>query len=191
MKKLCVLALSLLALPVLADNNRGFYLGLGASSIEDYQDGVDDVSQIRAAELFGGYKYNDALGIELRLGSGQSVGSTNVYFDAAGTLQSGSLEREIDSYQSLYYKPELVNDEAKLYALIGYTHLSSSRRVLDSAGKVIQGESVDGSASGLSYGLGVGFVINEHFNINFEYKNICEDVSGKPNLASVNVDYRF
>lgn len=191
MKTLCVLALSLIALPALADNNRGFYLGAGASSIKDYQDGVDNVSQIRAVELFGGYKYNAALGIELRLGSGQKAGTSNVYFDKAGTLQSGNLEREIDSYQSVYYKPELVNDEAKLYALIGYTHLSSSRRVLDSAGKVIEGETEDGSASGLSYGLGIGFVINEHFNINFEYKNISEDVSGKPNLASVNVDYRF
>jgi opacity protein-like surface antigen len=191
MKKLCVLALSLLALPALADNNRGFYLGAGLSSIKDYQDGVDNVSQIRAAELFGGYKYNDALGIELRLGSGQSTGTTNVYFDSTGALQAGNLEREIDSYQSIYYRPELVNDEARLYALIGYTHLSSSGRVLDSAGKEIAGQTKDGSASGLSYGLGIGFVINEHFNINFEYKNICEDISGKPNLASVNLDYRF
>ncbi len=189
MKKLCVLALSLLALPVLADNNRGFYLGLGASSIEDYQDGVDNVSQIRAAELFGGYKYNAALGIELRLGSGQTTGTSNVYFDTTGTLQSGSLEREIDSYQSLYYKPELANDEAKLYALIGYTNLSSTGTILDTTGKVVSTE--DTKASGVSYGLGIGFVINEHFNINFEYKNICEEISGKPNLASINVDYRF
>ena len=191
MKTLCVLALSLLALPALADNNQGFYLGAGASSIKDYQDGVDNLSQIRAAELFGGYKYNDALGIELRLGSGKKAGTSNVYFDKAGTLQSGNLEREIGSYQSLYYKPELVNDEAKLYALLGYTHLSSTRKVFDAAGKVIADEGKDGSASGFSYGVGIGFVINEHFNINFEYKNISEEVSDKPNLASVNVDYRF
>lgn len=189
MKKLCVLALSLIALPALADNNRGFYLGVGASSIEDYQDGVDDVSQIRAAELFGGYKYNAALGIELRLGSGQTTGTSNFYVDPAGDMHHGSLEREIDSYQSVYYKPELVNDEAKLYALIGYTNLSSTGTILDTNGALVSTEDI--KASGFSYGLGIGFVINEHFNINFEYKNICEEISGKPNLASINVDYRF
>jgi opacity protein-like surface antigen len=189
MKKLCVLALSLLALPVLADNDRGFYVGAGAASIKDTQDGVDNVSQIRAAELFGGYKYNGALGIELRLGSGQTTGTSTRYFDALGALQTGTLERDIGSYQSLYYKPELVNDEAKLYALLGYTHLNSSGKIKDSTGKLVR--SSDSSSSGYSYGIGVGFVVNEHFNVNIEYKNICEDISGKPNLASVNVDYRF
>lgn len=189
MKKLCILALSLLALPALADNNRGFYLGAGVASIDDTQDGVDNVSQIRAAELFGGYKYNAALGIELRLGNGQTTGTSTRYFDAQGALQTGTLERDIGGYQSLYYKPELVNDEAKLYALLGYTNVNSSGKIMDSTGKLVR--SSRGSASGYSYGIGVGFVINEHFNINIEYKNICEEISGKPNLASLNVDYRF
>jgi len=189
MKKLCVFALSLLALPALADNNRGFYIGAGAASIEDIQDGVDNVSRIRAIEIFGGYKYNAALGVELRLGNGQTTGTSTAYFDDQGALQRGSLERDIGSYQSLYYKPELVNDEAKLYALIGYTHVSSSGKILDSTGALVR--SSDNSESGLSYGLGVGFVINERFNINLEYKNICEEISGKPNLASINIDYRF
>jgi outer membrane autotransporter protein len=189
MKKLCVIALSLLALPVLADNNRGFYLGAGAASIKDSQDGMDNMSQIRATEFFGGYKYNDALGIELRLGKGQTTGTSSLYFDDKGALQKGSVEREIGNYTSLYYKPELVNDEAKLYALLGYTHVDTSGTVKDATGKEVR--SADGSASGYSYGLGVGFVVNEHFNINFEYKNLSDEISGKPNLASVNLDYRF
>jgi len=189
MKKLCVIALSLLALPVLADNNRGFYLGAGGASIKDSQDGVDNMSQIRAIEFFGGYKYNDALGIELRLGNGKTTGTSRFYFDDNGSLQNGSVERDIGSYSSIYYKPELVNDEAKLYALLGYTHVNTSGSVRDEAGKLVR--SSNGSASGYSYGLGVGFVINEHFNINLEYKNLSDEISGRPNLASLNFDYRF
>lgn len=189
MKKLCVIALSLLALPVLADNNRGFYLGAGGATIKDNQDGVDNMSRIRTIEFFGGYKYNDALGIELRFGNGKTTGTSQFYFDDNGSLQNGSVERDIGSYSSIYYKPELVNDEAKLYALLGYTHVNTSGSVKDAAGKLVR--SSNGSASGYSYGLGVGFVINEHFNINLEYKNLSDEISGKPNLASLNFDYRF
>ncbi len=189
MKKLCVIALSLIALPVLADNNRGFYLGAGGSIIDDYQDGVDDMSNIKAVEILGGYKYNDALGVEVRFGKGKTIGTSSFYFDDKGVVQSGSVEREIGNYTSLYYKPELVNDEAKLYALLGYTHVNTSGTVKDATGKQVR--SVDGSASGFSYGVGVGFVINEHVNINFEYKNLSDEISGKPNVASVNLDYRF
>jgi opacity protein-like surface antigen len=189
MKKLCIIALSLLTLPALADNNRGFYVGLGGSVIEDYQDGVDDLSNIKAAEILGGYKYNSALGVEIRFGKGKTTGTSRFYFDDARALQNGSVKREIGSYSSLYYKPELVNDEAKLYALIGYTHVNSSGTVKDAAGKVVR--SSDGSVSGFSYGIGVGFVINEHFNVNIEYKNLSDEISGKPNLASLNFDYRF
>ncbi len=189
MKKLCILAISLLALPVLADNNRGFYAGIGGVTIKDEQDGVDNVSRIRGVELFGGYKYNAALGGELRIGSGLKSGTSTSYADADGAILSGNLEREIDSYQSIYYKPELVNDEAKLYALLGYTHLSSSGKVTAKDGTVVY--DIDDSASGFSYGIGVGFVIDEHFNVNLEYRNICKEISNKPNLASINIDYRF
>jgi opacity protein-like surface antigen len=203
MKKLCVIALSLLALPVLADNSRGFYLGLGGSVIDDYQDGVDDMSNIKAVEMLGGYKYNDALGVEIRFGKGKTT-ATSSYSLGIDSKPSPrnvySFEREIGNYTSIYYKPELVNEEAKLYGLFGYTigKTSGSSRidlVEDNQGKWVTksstSKSSESSFSGFSYGIGVGFVINEQFNINLEYKNICNEISGKPNLASVNVDYRF
>lgn len=177
MKNAYLLAFSLLAIPALADNNKGFYLGIGASSINDRQDDPVDTTSIRAGELFGGYKYNAALGVELRLGTGLK----------AGESKDGTLERDIGDYQSIYYKPELVNDVAKLYALLGYTRISSSAN-LDTA---LAAADKSLSYSGASYGIGIGFVINEQLNINFEYKNICEDLYNKPNTASVNFDYRF
>ncbi|RYZ94102.1 MAG: porin family protein [Moraxellaceae bacterium] len=157
--------------------------------MDDLEDGVDNLSNIRAVEYFGGYKYNDALGIELRFGNGMKEGTSKNYFDAQGVIQSGKLKREIGSYESIYYKPELVNDEAKLYALLGYTHVNSSVKITDTSGALVS--SSDDSASGYSYGIGIGFVINEHFNINIEYRNICDEISGKPNLVGLNIDYRF
>lgn len=188
MKKLCVLALSLLALPVLADNNRGFYVGAGAASFDDLQD-AEDAKRVTAIEIFGGYKYNAALGIELRLGNGRTSDADIKYVDLQGASQMGTLRLGVDDYQSIYYKPELVNDEAKLYALLGYTHLKASAELRDAAGKFVKSHNESGS--GFSYGVGVGFVINEHFNVNLEYRRICEEFDSKPNVASVNIDYRF
>lgn len=176
MKNAYVLALTLLAIPALADNNKGFYLGVGASSVNDEQDAPIDTTSIRTVELFGGYKYNDALGIELRLGSGAKEGIS----------KDKTIERDIGNYQSIYYKPELVNDDAKLYALIGYTKISTTLKNTS-----LTPSTEDKDYSGVSYGVGIGFVINEKFNINFEDKNICEDLYDKPNTASVNFDYRF
>lgn len=174
----------------MADNTKGFYIGAGVSSIKDYQDGVEDITRIRATELLGGYKYNDALGIELRVGNGYQTGTSSFYFSAPGTaIQSGALERTINNYKSIYYKPELINDEAKFYALLGYTSVNSSVDVQDNLGNLVS--QTEGSNSGYSYGLGVGFVVSAHFNFNIEYKNICDEISGKPNMASVNMDYRF
>jgi|GEM_PF-351710 len=209
MKKLCLLALSIFSFSVLADNNNGFYAGIGGASIKDDQDQLDTLSRIKATELFGGYKYNDALGVELRIGNGKSTGIGEASIDGTGTngFASGerhitSYAREIGNYRSIYYKPELVNDEAKLYALLGYSQVDTSSVITDAAyqlntstgnydSKATTVTKSKYSVSGYSYGIGIGFVLNEHFNINIEYRNICEDISNKPNLAAVNVDYRF
>jgi opacity protein-like surface antigen len=180
MKKLYVLALSLLAIPTMADNSRGFYLGLGGSRIEILQDGLDDTSPIKAAEILAGYKYNDALGLEIRYGSGQTKAERNPTNLAA----KGILTHDVESYSSIYYRPELVNDEAKLYALLGYTQIDVSTVVGAAAPVAV-------SKSGVSYGIGVSFVMSEKFNLSIEYKNICEKLSNKPTVYSILVDYRF
>lgn len=213
MKKLSLLAAGLLALNAFADNDRGFYVGLGGAVIDDYQDGIENLSHIKAQELFGGYKYNDALGVELRIGNGRTTGTTSYnlpYEDSQGVNLPNqrhfySIEREINHYTSIYYKPELVNEEAKLYALIGFTSVSTEGSRQDDVKKAVSNSSGNitwntlstattkdsGTHSGFSYGVGVGFVLAEHFNLNIEYRNICNDISGKPNMLGVNVDYRF
>ena len=200
LKKASLVILGLAALPAFANNDKGFYVGLGVSGVDDRQDSVTidnieynvDTKKLRVGEVIGGYKYNAALGGEIRLGSGFGT-SEGIPFtfnaDHSDIVATGKLERKLGTYESIYYKPELVNDDAKLYALLGYTHLSSSVKNKDLSGNEISSESK--SYSGFSYGLGIGFVINERFNVNFEYKNLCEELYDKPNAASINIDYRF
>ncbi|RYZ93730.1 MAG: hypothetical protein EOO68_21585 [Moraxellaceae bacterium] len=200
LKKVSVLAFGFIALPTLANNDKGFYLGLGAAVVDDRQDFITigttqynvNTKKPRVGEIIGGYKYNNVLGGEIRIGSGFVGGKgTPFAFNTAGTdtVPTGKIEREIGDYQSIYYKAELVNDEAKLYALLGYSQLSTSVSSEDLNGNKLGSSSE--SYSGVSYGVGIGFIVNERFNVNFEYRNICEELYDKPNTAGINIDYRF
>jgi hypothetical protein len=184
MKKLAIFALSLLAIPAMADNSRGFYAGLGGSRIQIPEDGgILETSPFRGAEILAGYKYNGLLGIEVRYGAGISKG-TKTLRDAVTQKNAVLLTHEVDNYSSVYYRPELINDEAKLYLLLGYTKIDVSTGV--GAAKP-----VPVSYSGLSYGLGVSFVTADNYNFTVEYKNICEELSSRPTVYSVGFDYRF
>jgi outer membrane autotransporter protein len=209
MTKALLCALTLIALPAFADNQRGFYVGGGVANLQDDQDEVTlsdtlvsgRTTSIIAGEIFGGYKYNGLLGAEVRVGTGGRVGTGKVY-DATVTSSTtdgvttstttinstSSLERELGSYGSIYYKPEITNDEASLYALIGYSFLSTTGTITSTAGAVTTTRQ---HYSGLSYGLGVGFVVTDNVNLNIEYRNLCDDLYQSPNMASLSFDYRF
>src|SRR6187402_48408 len=100
LKKTSLLVLGLIALPAFADNNKGFYVGIGMSGVDDKQDfqTIDnveyniDTNQLRLVELIGGYKYNAALGGEIRLGSGVSSGEGTPFAfnaDRSGIVPTG------------------------------------------------------------------------------------------------------
>lgn len=125
-------------------------------------------------EVFGGYKLNAFVGGEIRAGA--SLGG----------------DSKITNYESIYYRTESANSVGKTYLLVGYTHADFE----ESSGNY--------NFNGFSYGAGVGFVINESFNLNLEYK-VLADASGthyidkyhqekldtKLSSVSATVDYRF
>jgi hypothetical protein len=100
MKRLLAVVMSLVSVCAMADNERGFYVGVGMAEFM-YDDETIDVSNARTAEILGGYKYNAALGVEIRYGTGVSEGKSK------NDATAGRLKREIDSYYAVYYKPEL------------------------------------------------------------------------------------
>ncbi len=177
MKILILVFLSLLSIQAVAD--QGFYVG-GGGGLVRFDDEVATGASLKnvelgAAELLGGYKYNNALGIEVRAGSNLKK----------RTIATGGVEREIaiDHYESIYYRPELTNPEAKLYALIGYSQVEQS----SSTGT----DEVSDSLSGLSYGIGIGFTMNPDFNFNIEYRRLLDESDFEINIAGINIDYRF
>ncbi len=125
-------------------------------------------------EIFGGYKLNSFVGGELRYG--QTTGG----------------DSEITNFESAYYRVESSNSVGKTYLIAGYTHIDFSA------------PDGDFNFNGFSYGAGVGFVINDQFNLNFEYKVLADadgtryidkftraSLSTKLTSIGATVDYRF
>jgi hypothetical protein len=128
------------------------------------------------AEVFGGYKMSPYVGGEIRI----------------GTSPGG--KTKITNYESLYYRTESANSVGKTYLLAGFSQVNLEA----SNGKI--------SVAGPSYGAGVGFIVNDYFNVNLEYKVLVtgsgtltpkdkaqksKDVDMKLESVGLSVDYRF
>lgn len=112
-----------------------------------------------------------------------------------GEVRAGSSsgKQKIRNFESVYYRTESANSVGKTYLLLGYTRVD-----LDTT-------AANFSLDGFSYGAGVGFVINDRFNLNLEYKVLVNgkgtatlpdgtDVDNqkmKLSGVSATVDYRF
>jgi hypothetical protein len=127
-------------------------------------------------DFFGGYKMNPYVGGEIRLGVSPG-GST-----------------KITNYEALYYRTESANSVGKTYLLAGFSQVNLETR----EGKI--------SISGPSYGVGVGFIVNDYFNVNIEYRILVtgtgsltpndkaqksSDKDMKLGSFGLTVDYRF
>ncbi len=176
MRILALATLVLLANSVVAESVfeklERFYVGGGMNVVSA---NTTDVSgndlNFSTLELHGGYKYNGFLGAEARVG----FGLTDENFNNGTTIAETSL----DYHASVYWRPETVNEIAKLYGLFGFSTVS------------ISSDDESNSEGGLSYGGGVGFVFAEDWNLNFEYRLLLDNDTDEFSAFSANVDYRF
>lgn len=189
MKHTALLALILCGNIAFADQNNGFFVGGNAAYISsdtfveiNSEEEKIDVT-LSAIELVAGYKYNSWLGIDLRYGSSLSDHDESI---SADTLISG-FEYSIDSYQSIYYRPEITNKEAKLYFLLGYTTLDATTETLRSDGDI----TVEYSESGTSYGMGAGWFVGDDLVINVEYRQLLDKEEDEFSIITLGADYRF
>ncbi len=211
MKRLTLLTACLLSLPTWADNNRGFFVGAGTTYTEAFEyPGLEDPIKIKSVELLAGYKYNNLLGIEVRYGGGYDSKEFDTAIptdDEEAEAQIADTEYEVDDYYSIYYKPELINEEARLYGLIGYTSMDRTVKFNNpalAAGYLVHSPTFDpqedeinedgeltNSDSGFSYGIGAGWFVNKHFNINVEYRILMKTSDERLSTAGIYFDYRI
>lgn len=185
------LALALLTAPALADNKRGFYAGIGTGVVAGRAHTPYDEARMPVLELSAGYKYNGLLGLEARVGTGiKEEGDTESYYFQAEQEDNDALteiEREVDQFSAIYYRPELTNETARLYGLLGYAEVDTLVTRWEGNDSTEQSESV----SGTSYGLGAGWYVNDRVNFNIEYRQLVKTDERRFEALTIQWDYRF
>lgn len=190
MKKQWLLGVAFLAAGAQAEQF-DYYAGAGLGIWNFTEKSHNKVFNVSSLEVQGGLTFWNWLSLEGRLGAGVE-GSTELtgYKENGNTLPQNT-ELTLDNYASLYVKPELRNDIAKLYALLGFSSVSSSTEStkLDSAST--KNGSNSNTISGLSFGVGMGFQMSEAAVINLEYVRLVQDSGFRYNGYNVGFNYRF
>lgn len=229
MKKLLLTALSSLAMGAYAADDHKFYAGGGLSfwELKNSEQG-DGKINLSALEASAGYEALPWLAIEGRVGFGIerdreefSTGLYNNTLNAETELMDfkqdiTDAKVELEYYASIYLKPQIKNDTAVLYGLLGYTTYSTTFEgytqtymgsYTPSTG-VITDWNRDGAATALpsdsqsesnfSMGLGVGFYFKDRYVFNIEYKNFAQSApvgdtenSVRANGLNFGVNYSF
>jgi len=122
--------------------------------------------------LLAGYKYNQYIGLEYRYT--RSFGDLEVDSESGSYDVSGEL-----SNSAIYLKPSYTYENLNLYGLLGYGRVLLS---LDTPS--------DYSESGLQWGLGASYNINEEVSVFVDYTNLYdgEEFDGLYPMQDVTVD---
>lgn len=182
MKKLSILLLLIVSSGVAADSP-AFYLGGGVAQVDAGDSFYGE--KFTALEVIGGYRHNDLLGLELRIGRGISDEDITLQYgdfnqDEPIVLQeTGSLS--LDRYNSVFYRPQFGENRFNVYGLLGYSQIKLS----------LSGSNIHDSVSdsGLAYGAGAGWAVLPKLNINFEFRRFDDDP--EHDVIAANAVYSF
>jgi opacity protein-like surface antigen len=152
--------------PAFADNEGGFYAGVGAGQFNIEVDDVDTTDEFEEAfdgddtvyKVFAGWRFNPFISVELD------------YIDLGGpedTIDDIKVKAEIDGFAP-YLIGTLPVGPIELFARVGYYFYD-----VEISGQNIG--SVSDSDEDLVYGAGVGLTLFEHLHARLEYEII--DVS--------------
>lgn len=223
MKKLLLIALSTsLAMGANAADDKKFYAGAAGSAWKMSDDSTGSANfNLSALEGAFGYEALPWLAVEARVGFGVGRQTEDIGWSGYSltelsapttedpdakepgvryTRLESPVKAELNYYASFYLKPQIKNDTAIFYGLIGYTVFDSEFSVAPStltqseyAGEIDKPDewiyrngasSINSDSAGeysesegsFSMGVGVGFYFKEHYVFNIEYKNLIQSL---------------
>jgi opacity protein-like surface antigen len=168
--------------PAFADNESGFYAGVGAGQFNVKVDDVDTSDEFKETfdgddtvyKLFAGWRFNKFIGVELD------------YIDLGGpedTVENIKVKAEINGFAP-YVIGTVPVGPVELFARVGYYFYDVK----------IKGESlgsVSDSAEDLVYGAGIGLTFFEHLHARLEYEIIDVSDVDEANAVWLSGAWRF
>lgn len=232
-----LIALSTLAMGAQAADKQ-FYAGGGIAAWDADSPALGSSTlNLRSLEGLAGYNIFPWLAVEGRIGFGiesereisyELTSAITLTGDTFGDDEIATADRietnsktDLNYYASLLVKPQVANDKAALYGLIGITNYDISSDVTSSdvitsyllvdqeiggetvedvpvvTGNVVQGTptavTIDESEVALSLGIGVSFFFDD-ITVNAEWKNYVignDDTDTEASGVSANITYSF
>jgi len=175
-------ALVALSTPSFAENDSGFYVGLGAGQFNVEIDDVDTANGIQEAfdsddtvyKLFAGWRFNPFIGVEVD------------YVDLGGpedTVANTKIKAEVSGIAP-YVIGTIPLGPIELFAKVGYYFYD-----VEISGQNVV--SVDDSGEDLVYGAGGGLTLFEHLHARLEYEIIDVSEVDDANVIWLSGAWRF
>ncbi len=157
-----------------------FYAGsnYGSFQFEQSEPRIDANFTMLTLDVMAGIRVMPYVTFEGRVGTGLNRDSETVPPET-GTR----IEVETKYFASVYFRPELRNDKASLYGLLGYTTMEFDGEPQTASSETKQ--------DGLSAGIGIGFVVHERVDVRLEWKRIVDSDSMGARGGSVGFTYTF
>lgn len=154
--------------------------GLGVFGLTESGANISQRSSVFGGFIKGGLEFNDWLGIELRLGSTVK----GVRDNAAGTLgYTAPFTTSVQAESFISYLVKLrvpLASAFRPYAILGATTASFKSTVLVSGNH----SSLVNTATGLSYGIGGDYTINNQLSASAEWMQYWDGVTTTPNTKA-------
>jgi OOP family OmpA-OmpF porin len=183
-------ALALMSSPALAQDHKGFYIGLGAG-LSEFKDacagipaGASCDEEDTATKFFGGYQFNRNFAVE--------AGYTDLGKGSASQAGVGSASLEASGFEILAVGIAPLNPKWSLYGKAGLFIWDVDLKLSPGLGT-----SENESGTDLTFAFGVGWDITKNFGVRFEYQvysNLGDENTtgeGDVNVLGANAIFRF
>ncbi len=146
---------------------KGFYLGAG---VGQFNAGIDDVNQIdnavskwkaddTAYKIFGGYRFNPFLGVELDY--------LNLGKPSGNVVPGFNVDSAVDGWAPYVVGTVPLGRYFEVFGRLGYYFYDATTAVTDTLDNRVAFKE---DSSSLAWGGGIGANIGEKFNLRFEYE---------------------
>lgn len=206
MKKLLLTTLSLFTVSAHAWEP-SFYAGANYGTQQFKHSGTASNFTVKSVEGLAGIVLTEYIALEARVGTGLGEDTEQrtwiVEIPAPEPEEGEDAEEPTQSiynlsstyrtnfYGSVYFRPYLSNDKATLYGLLGYTTLDFDYEETLTVDGTPTSSSVSDSEGGVSFGIGVSFVMSPNVDLTAEWKKTINSDDFDMRGGNIGFKYKF